>query len=333
MRIRAAVLAVGSTGLLLASARAEPTPDPSSIWTIQDENASLSTAQLTDRYYVNGLRIGWTSPTGYMPPALEDFGNAIWGDGLQRISLNVVQQIFTPANTQAKPPVPYDEPYAGYLTATAGLLHDGDNARSLLAVSLGLIGPGAGGEEVQNGFHGIIGQGTNKGWNYQLHNEPALQFLADRVWRLPLATLPVLGGLETDALPELQGQVGTVEDYVLAGINFRIGQGLNADYGVARLTPGTGGSDAFQPVRRFGWYVFAGVDGQFKAHDELLQGNDFADSLHVTMNPLVGEAQVGAAIIFAGFRLTYTQVIQTQTFHDQHGGPHQFGSLALSARF
>jgi hypothetical protein len=35
-------------------------PDPVSIWTLQDENASISSAKLTDRYYVNGLRLGWT---------------------------------------------------------------------------------------------------------------------------------------------------------------------------------------------------------------------------------------------------------------------------------
>ena len=315
-------------------AEAEPPPDASSIWTIQDENATLSSARLTDRYYVNGLRIGYTSPTGVLPDALSDFGQAVWGDGQQRISINVVQQIFTPANTQAKPPPVGDEPYAGYLYASAALLHDSDTARSTLGVSLGLIGPGAGAEEVQNGFHSIIGQGTNKGFNYQLHNEPAVQFLADRVWRFPLTQFNVAGvGLETDALPEAQAQIGTVQDYVLGGVNFRIGQGLNADFGVARLAPGTTGSDVFQPVRPFGWYVFGGLDGRALAHDELLQGNDFSSSRHVTIKPLVGDVQLGAAIIYHGVRLSYTQVFETTTFSGEHGGLHQFGSLALSARF
>ena len=318
---------------LLHSAHAEPPPDSSSIWTIQDENATLSSARLTDRYYVNGLRIGYTSPTGILPDAITDFGQAVWGDGQQRISINVQQQIFTPAATQLRNPPLYDEPYAGYLTASATLLHDSDTARSSLGVSLGLIGPGAGAEEVQNGFHGIIGQGTNKGFGYQLHNEPAVQFLADRVWRFPITTFNVLGGLETDALPEAQAQVGTVQDYVLTGVNFRIGQGLNSDFGVARLAPGTTGSDVFQPVRRFGWYAFAGFDGQAWAHNELLQGNDFSSSRHVTEKAVVGDLQIGAAIIYHGVRLSYTQVFQSTTFKGQHGGLHQFGSLALSARF
>ncbi len=312
---------------------ADPLGDESSIWAIQDENASLSTSKLTDRYYVNGLRISYTSPTGAVPTMLADFGTSVWGDGQQRISINIAQQIFTPANTQAKPPLPGDEPYAGYLIGTASLIHDGTNARSTLGVSLGIIGPGAGGEEVQNGFHGVISQGTNKGWNYQLHTEPAVQFLGDRVWRFPVTQFSAAGGLEVDALPEVQAQVGTVQDYVLAGVNMRIGQGLTADYGVPRLSPGPSGADVFQPTRPLGWYVFAGIDGQAIAHDEFLQGSDFRTSLHVTMKPLVGEVQGGLAIIYHGVRLSYTQVFQTTTFKGEHGGLHQFGSLALSARF
>ena len=51
---------LGVLALLLGAgtARAAPPADPSSIWTLQDENASISTANLTDRYYVNGLRLG-----------------------------------------------------------------------------------------------------------------------------------------------------------------------------------------------------------------------------------------------------------------------------------
>ena len=36
--------------------------------------------------------------------------------------------------------------------------------------------------------------------------------------------------------------------------------------------------------------------------------------------------------MFCGVRLTYTQVFQTSEFNVPEGGPHQFGSLALSVR-
>src|SRR4051795_8188506 len=64
-------------------AKAQPAPDPQSIWTLQDENASISANKLTDRFYVNGLRLGWTSPTGYVPNFLVDLGHTLWGGGQQ----------------------------------------------------------------------------------------------------------------------------------------------------------------------------------------------------------------------------------------------------------
>src|SRR5271155_913953 len=84
-----------------ASANALPPPDPSSIWTIQDENASVSTAATTDRFYTNGLKIGWYSPTDQVPAPLVTLGQRLWGDGRMRIGFDVTQQIYTPFDTTA----------------------------------------------------------------------------------------------------------------------------------------------------------------------------------------------------------------------------------------
>src|SRR5271156_486743 len=146
--MRQYIAALSGFALLGTSAvRAAPPADPSSIWTLQDENASISTANLTDRYYVNGLRLGWTSPTSQVPEFLATLGNTLWGDGQQRIAFSVSQQIYTPANTQLTIPDPRDRPYAGLLLGNFSLISDTDTSRSVLMVSLGLAGPGAGAEE------------------------------------------------------------------------------------------------------------------------------------------------------------------------------------------
>jgi hypothetical protein len=325
-------LAVAALAAVPALARAQqlPPPDPTGIWTLQDENASISTSSLTDRYYVNGLRLGYTTGTSAVPDPLGAIARSIWGDGRQRLSFDLTQYIFTPADTAATIPPPGDRPYAGILLGTLGLLSDTTTTRSTLGLSLGVIGPGSGAEQLQNGFHNLIGQNKDNGWGTQLHNEPALELLASRVWRLPITQF---GGLETDALPEVQAGLGNVRIYGLAGVNVRLGQGLNSDFGVARLPPGLSGGDAFTPTRPFVWYVFAGVDGQAVGHDVTLNGNTYQSSPSVNLTPWVGEFQAGAAIVAHGVRLTYTQVFQTQEFAHQKGGLHQFGSLALSVRF
>jgi lipid A 3-O-deacylase len=321
----------GSASLLwLGSAWAAPPPDPSSIWTLQDENASISVAGLTDRYYVNGLSLGWTSPTDQVPGSIAALGKALWGDGQQRIGFSLSQQIYTPADTQLTIPNPRDRPYAGLLLGNLSLLSDTDRSRSVLMLSIGLAGPGAGAMEVQNGFHSLIGQPAIKGWNSQIPNTPALELLGGRTWRLPIAEF---GALETDALPSLTAAVGDVRDYAQVGVTFRIGQGLNSDFGVSRLRPGLSGEDAYVQTRSFAWYVFGGVDGQAVAYDLLLQSSPFRSGPHVDPVWDVAEAQAGFAILAYGMRFTLTYVAQTQEFQGQQGGLHQFGSAAISVKF
>jgi lipid A 3-O-deacylase len=318
--------------LIATSTHAEPLQDSKGIFTFQVENDAVSTFKGTsDQYYTSGVRLGYTSGTDAVPEFLAGFGRAVWGDGVQRVSIDISQSIFTPRNTQISRPDPRDRPYAGYLNATLGLLHDTDETRSLLALTLGVVGPSALGRVVQNGFHDIIGDPGNRGWSSQLKDEPAIELLAERTFRLPITRFY---SLETDALPALTVGVGTVRDYVQAGVSFRIGQGLNSDFGAPRIRPGMSGSDAYTPNRPFAWYVFAGADGQGIARDVFLDGSTFRGrSPSVTKRPYLGELQLGLAAMFYGIRLSYTHTWQTESFKGQKGGLFNFGSLALSARF
>lgn len=330
--LRNTAIGLAAASLMAAPGFAAPPQDPTGIFTFQVENDSASTQKgTTDSYYTSGLRLGYTSGTNAVPDALAGLGRAVWGDGVQRISLNISQSIFTPRNTQINPPNPRDRPYAGYLNATLGLLHDSDNARSLLALTLGVVGPSALGRQVQNGFHDLIGDRENRGWSSQLKDEPAVEFLAERTYRLPIAQFY---GVETDALPAITVGVGTVRDYIQAGFNVRLGQGLSSDFGAPRIRPGLSGSDAYTPTRPLAWYVFAGADGQAVARDVFLDGSTFrARSPSVDKRTFLGEFQVGLAAMFYGVRVTYTQVFQTESFKGQKSGLFNFGSLALSARF
>ncbi len=313
-----------------AGAFAQPKPDTANIWTLQDENASISSANLSDRFYTNGLKVGWTSGTDAVPGFLASIGQSLWGQGQQRVGFSITQQIYTPANTSLVVADPRDRPYAGLLLGNFSLMSDTDSTRSVLVVSLGVLGPGAGGEGLQNGFHDLIGQSHDNGWDSQIQNTPAFEVLHERTWRLPIAQF---SGLETDALPAATVGIGDVRDYAQVGVSFRIGQGLDSDFGVPRLSPGLSGGDAFVPTRPFAWYAFAGVDGQAVGYDLLLSQSVFRGGPHVSPVWDVGEVQAGVALMAYGMRLTFTWVAQTQEFQGQTGGLHQFGSAALSMRF
>ena len=136
-RILAALAtSVSMLALIPAPARAGGT-FPSGIWTLQDENASISTQSLTDRFYVNGFHLGWTSNPGAVPQGLAAWGHAVLGQGRQRVSISLTQKIFTPAATTLINPPVNDEPYAGSLLASFSLIQDTHRTRTIMGFDTG----------------------------------------------------------------------------------------------------------------------------------------------------------------------------------------------------
>jgi lipid A 3-O-deacylase len=312
------------------AARAEPArPDASTIVTGQGENDMLSG---TDRFYTSGVRFGITLPTGQLPGFASDLGHRLWGEGEQRLAFDITQNMFTPRITQSAQADPRDRPYAAILLGTASLLQDGDNTRNIISLGVGAIGPPALGEEAQNTVHRIVRAKTTKGWDNQLPGQPVIQLTTDRIWRMPVT--PSGSPLEADVLPELTGGLGTWRIYAQAGAQLRIGQGLDADFGAARIRPGLSGGDAFNASRPLAWYIFAGIDGQAVAWDETLNGEPFASTRHVSRVPLVAEFQAGLVVMVTNnIRASFTQVWQTREFYGQYGHLFQFSSAALSVKF
>jgi hypothetical protein len=326
----AAIAAAACLCALLAASPARaaaPAPDPDAILTLQVENDAVSG---TDKYYTAGQQLGYTSPTGAVPGFVASLGHLVWGDGQQRLNIQLQQSIFTPSDTQVSDPDPRDRPYAAVLVGNFNLIQDTAASRSTIGVSLGVAGPAALGREIQNGFHSLIGDTSNKGWGYQIDNEPIVQASVDRIWRLPVASFL---GLETDALPQVGATVGTWRDYAMIGGAVRLGQGLASDFGAPRMTPGLSGGEAYNAVRPFAWYLYAGGDGQAVAYDTTLNGSFTGASRHVNPEAGVGEFQAGLAILAFGLRLSAFHVIQTKEFTHQQGGTFSFDGVALSAKF
>ncbi len=325
-------LAVGvALAATVQAAKADPLQDPYGTWTLQAENDAVSTLKGTsDQYYTSGLRFGWTSGTNNQPPAISNLNSFIWGPGTQRIAIGLQQLIFTPRQTQVSQPAPGDRPYAGVLLATVNLISDTDVTRSVAGIQAGVLGSYAGGYQVQNGFHSLISDTPNRGWSHQLPNQPILEIDAGRTWRLPLITRY---GISADVLPEVSGEAGDFRTYAQIGGTVRIGQGLDSDFGTPRITPGLDGTDAYKATRPFVWYAFAGADGQAVAYDATLQGSTFrSGEPHVSKIWDVGEFEGGAAVLWHGFRLSYTQTWQTNEFQNSKA-LFNFGSVALSAKF
>ncbi|WP_338662719.1 lipid A deacylase LpxR family protein [Pararoseomonas sp. SCSIO 73927] len=321
------------TALTIAPAAAQPAPpppDPAGTLSLTFENDFFGGG--SDRYYTNGFLLSWRSPSVGLPgpfSSMDQELDRLLGPGQVRWGLSLGQNIYTPEETQRRVPDPRDRPYAGYLYGAATVAHTAARTQTLAELQLGVVGPSALGRFVQNNYHDLIGVARAEGWEYQLKDEFAATLLLERRWRVPLGQI---GGIEAEAIPAVTAAAGNVATYAAAGALFRIGDGLDADWGPVRIRPALAGSGAYQPRQEFGWYAFVGLEGRAVARDIFLDGNTWRDSPSVDRRAFVGDIQAGVAVMWRGVRLAYTQVVRSEEFYGQRG-VQSFGSVSASVRF
>lgn len=332
-----------TTGALLLPALLLSTTDgyasEAGIVTLQVENDVVSGS---DRNYTNGLLLSYLSPATTAEHISQRIARRLPfldPDHGLRFGLGLGHNIFTPEDKDARALVRDDRPYAAWLYFSFSLLsYQERNARpgalgdvdfmQTLALDLGVIGPAALGEEIQNNWHTLIGVEHANGWDNQLENEPGVNLTYQRRWRLWFCCGEG-GFIDADAMPSFGGALGNVMTYASAGLSLRFGHGLRHDFGPPRIRPSLPGYGHFDPGQ-FSWYVFAGVEGRAVAQNIFLDGNSFRDSHSVDKRHMVGDAQVGLALTLGNFRISYTHVFGTPEAEGL--APHQFGALSASWR-
>ena len=328
------VIVLSCVGQATAAELEAPSPvQNSGRITIIEENDAL-TPWPQDRHYTQGFRGSYLSaplqaPDGTSFAFPNFFANG--ADQVRRYELIVGQSLFTPKNLALTGPNPTDRPYAGWLYVGAGLLQETDR-RSLESLEFlaGVVGPSALGRQTQSAFHSVLGQHEPQGWRNQLDDEPGLLLSYERKWRFERALTSTLA---IDAIPEISGSVGNVLTYGEIGVLFRIGHGLQADYGPARIRPALSGTAWFDPrylQDPFGWYLFAGAQLRAVARNIFLDGNTFTDSPSVEKRVLVADLSAGLSLFWSDrIKLDFVMTQRTQEFVGQNGVD-RYGGIALS---
>ncbi|HTT99995.1 MAG TPA: lipid A deacylase LpxR family protein [Rhizomicrobium sp.] len=287
----------------------------------------------TDHDYTNGVLIGYTTAPQDTPDWAVRWARwlpffAQTGDVRTRYALG--QDIFTPNNLKNPNPPPGARPYAGFLYGAFGLVDDNENDLDQLQITLGMVGPASLAEDSQKFIHAIIHDTDPQGWSTQLRDEPGLIIQYERSMKLipPQSVF----GLFFDAEPHYGIAIGNIYDYVNVGGMARLGFNLPKDYGPLRIDPSLPGSGFYEPTGDIGAYIFAGVDGRAIGRNLFLDGNSFEPSRSVDKLNLVGDINVGAALTFRAFQLTFTQVFRSREYATQKQ-PDRFGAVNLSVRF
>lgn len=311
-------------------------------FTIYFDNDFLASS---DRDYTNGLRLTWsrlfrTAGETVKPGSLLNYPLI---DRLPyvtdpRVSIGLAfsmgQSIYTPQDTQKTEVIEDDRPYAAYLYLGMGLHAYRGPHLTLLELDLGVVGPLAMGEELQNGFHHLIDNGPAKGWDNQLNNEPAVELIYESKWRV--LSLRAHNGWGVDLIPHVGGRLGNVAIEANTGAEFRFGWHLLDRFGSCPIHTGcdsnhmTSDPPDFGGARSiFGVNLFFGLQGSLVLHDIFLDGNTFSYSHSVDRKPLVAEAMTGIALHYKRFRLIYSYVWNSKQFEEQERKP-IYGSITLS---
>jgi lipid A 3-O-deacylase len=302
----------------------------------------------TDQGYTNGLRVSWVSPD--VSDYLEDETLPAWirsinrqltffhktREGLQRnVTFSIGQTIYTPQDLNRTDLIAEDRPYAGWLFASLGYQTRNDGTLDTLETRLGIVGPGAFGQEGQNFIHKLRDFELFKGWDNQLDNELGLMF----VWEHKKKYTYIYNENSRfgfDLLGHSGISLGNVATNLNAGFEARLGWAIPDDFGTSALRPGGDNStprSSWDPrtssSARWGVHAFISVDARLVGRDIFLDGNTFEDSHSVTKKRLVADSAVGVSMIYGRIKMSYAQIFRSKEFVGQQA-THAYGSLAVS---
>ncbi|MDP9349690.1 MAG: lipid A deacylase LpxR family protein [Gemmatimonadota bacterium] len=218
--------------------------------------------------------------------------------------LRLGQEIYTPRR-DASTPLPGERPYAAWLYGAAEVVGVGPGRQRSLAVELGVTGPPALGEPVQNGVHRLLGSEPQVGWAHQLRFEPGL-LVRYTEWRLFEFDLRRLGSGQLR--PGWSISLGNVRTAAQAGASARLG-----------------------PAPAAGPFLLLEVAREWVARDLFLDGNTFKGNSSAQKLPFVSRGELGVGYAFRAWALEYRFVVRSRQYRAQPG-PHGYGSLSVRLR-
>lgn len=301
----------------------------------------------SDQNYTNGIQISWVSPDlsdyrdserlpGWATGLVEKLP-LINEPGLQRnVSFSIGQKIFTPEDISRTDLIVDDQPYAGWLFASAAFHNKNERILDTFEIQLGIVGPASFAEDAQNFVHKLRDIPKARGWSNQLETEPGIVMIGERKQRFWQYDFHKRFGM--DFIGHAGIGVGNIHTYANTGVEARLGWNIPRDFGSTVIRPGgnpNAPADSSDPRiggTPFSAHLFAAITGAAVARNLFLDGNTFSSSHSVDKKHFIGDLILGASVVVYRVKLSYAQVFRSREF-DQQTDNHEFGSISLSYTF
>lgn len=287
----------------------------------------------TDANYTNGVRMTYFDTGTKVPDFVFNFFDlipVIEINDTTSVYYSLGHNLYTPEVISSRVPDYSDRPYAAFLYGTIGMITTSGDHQNNLELSLGLVGPSALGEPVQETVHDLVGATDPSGWDSQLRDEPAFILSYQRVW--PEFFAAEMGSLYFRTSPHMGVSFGNIYTYAATGIGFQLmPKKYKWQAPPLRVRPSIPGSGYFSvPDKKFAWSIFAGFEGRAMGRNIFLDGNSYQDSASVSKKTFVGDANLGLSLTYGRVQTSFTLNWRSKEFDG--GGPANFGVLSLGYR-
>jgi hypothetical protein len=302
----------------------------------------------TDTYYTNGLRF----EIGFNNPEFEKFFKKLGFDHSDFFFL-CGQEIYNTGNNDDGSLRPEQPPNAGVLYcggAVNGYKMDKDKTslRSLtrLEAQLGTIGQNSYAEQVQNGFHRLIGD-KRVNWEYQLADRAYVNIDFQKFVKVGEGDLYGNSQPEYNVIVNAGGNAGSFTNFVNAGfmVNYRLLGTLIDMYLGNKITPTLAEElSMLSPEARLKrlicgaspWSLnfYFGGEGRYVFSNYRLAGNDV---YHTEAEPLVIDLKAGLVLRYRKVFFEIGLVRRSSEWNNTNGNrdapPHTFGIISFTVRY
>jgi len=288
---------------------------------IQTDNDSFL-AQGSDRYYTNGIFV-------YFRHALKVTDTSRLKNKI--LGFEAGQKIFNPQGGNIPAPQYVDRPFAGYLYfgSTLNFLYSNESNLKIGA-QLGIVGPGALGEEVQNDIHKWFGFYPPTGWEYQVNDGAELNLSAEYNKLLTRGKI-------ADITFTSHGDLGNGFSGAGAGLMLRLGNFNQLFNSVS--TQSTTSFKAITPLHQHEFFAYYKPGLNYIAYNATIQGSLFKshdpNSTEITLNkePFIFSNQIGGAYTANHWVFDVAVIFQTKAAKEMIHAGHQWGSITALYRF
>ena len=269
----------------------------------------------TDIYYTQGIHLELVSP------AMKKFplSRLLWHPRYDyvRYGIGLEHDGYTPTSLGSNSILYGDRPFAAcfFLKTFLIAIDTKKKQRVSTALSTGIIGPDAGGMEMQTDIHKWLHDITPHGWNNQIQNDAIINYQVD--YEKALLAYGHLFSLDADGM----ARAGTLSDKAAAGVTMLMGY-FDSPF-----------SKTVNTKNNFRIYAYEHPEIDIVGYDATLEGGLFDRSSPYTIVPkdissVTFQNRFGFVVIYRRLYLEYFQSLLSQEFNT--GNYHVWGGVQVA---